>query len=78
MECEDIIKYISDYFDSALDEESKKEFTLHMKMCERCKILCKTMRKTILLSQQLYVKEEIIPEEVIVNVYYEVRLRYKK
>lgn len=77
MECEDIIKLLSDYIDGEIEDTMEEIIKEHIEECEKCLSLLRTMEKTIFLSRSI-LKEKKVPKSVIKRVYFEVKIRYKK
>lgn len=52
MNCEELIKYLSDYIDRDLDEQLRIDAQEHLATCNNCQIILDTTQKTILLCRQ--------------------------
>lgn len=52
MNCEEMIKYLSDYIDRDLDEQLRMEAQEHLATCNNCQIILNTTEKTIFLCRQ--------------------------
>jgi hypothetical protein len=52
MNCEELIKYLSDYIDRDLDEQLRVDAQEHLATCNNCQIILDTTQKTILLCRQ--------------------------
>ncbi len=52
MECQDLIKYLSDYIDNRLDEALTHAAQEHLATCSNCHIVLDSTQKTILLYRQ--------------------------
>jgi hypothetical protein len=51
MNCEQLIRYLSDYIDRNLSEELTEEARLHLATCRNCHIVLDTTRQTIQLCR---------------------------
>ncbi len=49
MNCEELIRYLSDYIDNNLDEELRADAEEHLRTCHNCHIVLDTTQKTILM-----------------------------
>lgn len=49
MNCEELIKYLSEYIDNDLSEELRADAQQHLATCHNCSVVLDTTRKTILL-----------------------------
>ena len=78
MKCDDVFKLISDYIDRELKRDIEEIIEEHIRECERCFALMKTLEKTIFLSKSIYKRRRKVPKKVLEKVYYEVRIRYRK
>jgi anti-sigma factor RsiW len=47
--CEELIRYLSDYIDQGLDEKLRAEAEEHLAACHNCHVVLDTTRKTITL-----------------------------
>jgi hypothetical protein len=52
MNCEQLIRYLSDYINQDLDEDLAAEAREHLATCKNCKIVLDTTRQTIRLYRQ--------------------------
>lgn len=52
MECQDLIKYLSDYIDNRLDEALTRAAQEHLATCANCHVVLDSTQKTILLYRQ--------------------------
>lgn len=52
MECEELIRYLSDYIDHQLDEELTEEAQEHLRTCHNCRVVLDSTQKMILLYRQ--------------------------
>jgi heterodisulfide reductase subunit B len=51
MNCEELVRYLSDYIDNDLDEDLSAEAQEHLSTCHNCHIVFDTTQKTIVLSR---------------------------
>lgn len=51
--CRDLLKDLSAYIDGELEEALCVEIENHMADCENCRVVVDTLRKTVLLYQEL-------------------------
>lgn len=49
MNCDDMLRYLSDYIDQCLDEELAEAFRDHLNCCPNCRIVLDSTKKVILL-----------------------------
>ena len=49
--CPELLNFLSDYVDGALQDELCAEIDRHLEGCENCRIVVDTLRKTIYLYQ---------------------------
>lgn len=61
MNCEDVVRYLSDYIDRGLSEELEAEARAHLVTCRNCHVVLDTTEKTITLFRQCEVR--VIPAE---------------
>jgi anti-sigma factor RsiW len=52
MQCEDLIRYLSDYIDNNLSEELAAEAREHLATCRNCHVVLDSTQQTILLYRQ--------------------------
>ncbi len=52
MNCEELVRYLSDYIDDNLSPELRAEAEAHLATCQNCHIVLDTTRKTILLYKE--------------------------
>ncbi|MCB9450131.1 MAG: zf-HC2 domain-containing protein [Anaerolineaceae bacterium] len=52
MECQELIKYLSDYIDNRLDEDLTRAAQEHLATCHNCHVVLDSTQKTILLYRQ--------------------------
>lgn len=48
MNCEQLIRYLSDYIDNNLDEALRQDAEEHLRTCHNCHVVLDSTRKTIL------------------------------
>ena len=70
IDCKNLEKFIIDFIDDALPEDTKLSFLQHIEECEHCNAYLQDYRKTITLSkatfaQERQAKEVGLPEELI-------------
>ena len=63
MNCQDILKNMSEYIDGELDGQLCAEIEAHIETCPDCKIVIDTLKKTIQLVQ-ISGKETELPKDV--------------
>jgi anti-sigma factor (TIGR02949 family) len=71
MECEELIRYLSDYIDGDLDEELAEAAREHLATCENCSVVLDSTQKTIALYR-LNGRKQQIPAERAQNLYDEI------
>jgi anti-sigma factor RsiW len=52
VDCQDLIKYLSDYIDNRLDEDLTRAAQEHLATCANCHVVLDSTQKTILLYRQ--------------------------
>ncbi len=52
MNCEELIRYLSDYIDNNLEESLRADAEEHLRSCHNCHIVLDTTQKTILLYRE--------------------------
>jgi predicted anti-sigma-YlaC factor YlaD len=77
MECEEIVRLLSEYLDRQLDKEIEQSMEEHFRECSRCLSLLHTVEKTLSISRAINPRRRI-PKKVERRIYYEIRIRYKK
>jgi anti-sigma factor RsiW len=53
MNCEELVRYLSDYIDNNLDEDLRADAEEHLRTCHNCHVVLDSTRKTILIYQEL-------------------------
>lgn len=71
MQCEELIRYLSDYIDGDLDEELAAAAREHLATCENCSVVLDTTQKTIALYR-LNGRRQQIPAERVQSLYDEI------
>lgn len=61
MNCEELVRYLSDYIDRGLTEELEAEARAHLASCPNCHVVLNTTQKTISLFRECEVR--FIPAE---------------
>ncbi len=61
MNCEELVRYLSDYIDRGLSEELEAEARAHLATCRNCHVVLNTTEKTITLFRQC--EARLIPAE---------------
>lgn len=61
MNCEELVRYLSDYIDRNLSEELEAEARAHLASCPNCHVVLNTTQKTITLFRECEVR--VIPAE---------------
>jgi predicted anti-sigma-YlaC factor YlaD len=51
MNCEQLVKYLSDYIDGSLGAELVAEAQEHLRTCQNCTVVLDSTQRTILLSR---------------------------
>ncbi|GAB4478062.1 MAG: hypothetical protein Kow00124_22020 [Anaerolineae bacterium] len=51
MDCQELVRYLSDYIDRELDEELTAEAREHLATCHNCRVVLDTTQKAILLCR---------------------------
>ena len=57
MNCQEFIRYISDYIDRNLNEELTQEAEEHLATCHNCHLVLDTTRQTIHLSRAMQARQ---------------------
>ena len=52
-ECQAFTRAVSDYLDDAVDAACRAALDAHLNSCERCRVLCQTLRRTVELYRRL-------------------------
>jgi len=79
MKCEECLELLSLYLDKELDQKSLNALKEHLALCKNCMAVFHTLEKTISLSFNYYKKNyHKVPRKVSSQVFYEIRIRYKK
>ena len=78
MKCKELFECLSEYIDKEMDREMEGIVEEHLRECERCIALFHTLEKMLFLSRQWHKKEFSTPKRVIKQVYYELKIKYKK
>jgi predicted anti-sigma-YlaC factor YlaD len=52
MDCEGLIRYLSDYIDHDLDDELAEEAREHLRTCKNCRVVLDSTQQMILLYRQ--------------------------
>lgn len=52
MECQDLVRYLSDFIDNNLDDELMQAARDHLATCHNCHVVLDSTQKTILLYRQ--------------------------
>lgn len=79
MNCEEILKILSEYIDRELEDDTEERANQHLRECERCFALLHTIEKTISLSREWYEeKTRQLPKMAVRKIYYEIRIKYKR
>jgi hypothetical protein len=52
MNCEELIRYLSDYIDRNLSDELQADAQAHLSTCRNCHVVLDTTRQTIYLYKQ--------------------------
>ncbi|NOZ14235.1 MAG: hypothetical protein GXO69_11455 [Acidobacteria bacterium] len=66
MECQEILKILSDYVDGELSENRCAEIRKHMEECSRCRKFAETFRESLELARKLERKQA--PQSVCESV----------
>lgn len=68
--CRELIDYIVDYVDGALDESAKLDFERHLEVCRSCRAYLETYRQTMSLTRIAVTDEplEDVPEELVQSI----------
>lgn len=61
MECQDLIRYLSDYIDRNLSDELMAEAREHLATCHNCHVVLDSTQQTILLYRQRGQKQGLPP-----------------
>jgi predicted anti-sigma-YlaC factor YlaD len=68
MNCEELIRYLSDYIDNDLEEELRRDAQEHLATCKNCKIMLDSTQQTIILYRKA--QRQVIPamrREILFN-----------
>jgi len=52
MNCEELIRYLSDYIDNGLSESLRADAEEHLALCHNCHVVLDTTRQTIVLYKE--------------------------
>ena len=52
MKCEELLQYLSDYIDQALDEDLTAEAQEHLATCHNCRVVLDSTQQTIFLFRE--------------------------
>ncbi len=52
MNCQDVVRYLSDYIDGVLDEPLMEEARAHIATCRNCHVVLDSTKRTILLYRR--------------------------
>ena len=68
--CRQLIDFIVDYVDGALDEVSKQDFERHLGVCPSCQAYLESYRTTMSLTKITVTDEplEDVPEELVARI----------
>ncbi|MCL4248547.1 MAG: zf-HC2 domain-containing protein [Anaerolineae bacterium] len=61
MECQDLVRYLSDFIDNNLDDELMQAARDHLATCHNCHIVLDSTQKTILLYRQKGQQQGMMP-----------------
>ncbi len=61
MNCEELVRYLSDYIDRGLSEDLEAEARAHLASCHNCHVLLNTTHKTITLFREC--EARVIPAQ---------------
>jgi predicted anti-sigma-YlaC factor YlaD len=62
MQCQDLIRYLSDYIDQNLDKTLMAEAREHLATCQNCHVVLDSTQQTILLYRQAGHKHSLPPK----------------
>lgn len=71
--CNDLLRYLSEYIDGDLDKDLCVDLEQHLKGCRNCKVVINTMKKTIELYQ-IDAEGYEIPEDLKRRLFYQLDL----
>lgn len=54
MTCDELVTYLSDYIDQALDEDLASAAQQHLATCQNCQVVVRTTQRVIQLGQAQY------------------------
>ena len=65
--CRQLIDYIIDYVDGALDEMAQRDFERHLAVCSSCQAYLQTYRQTMNVTRIVVTDEplEDVPEDLV-------------
>lgn len=68
--CRQLIDFIVDYIDGALDETSRHELERHLAVCPSCQAYLETYRETMTLTRIAITDEPLqdVPEELVKTI----------
>jgi len=61
MECQELVRYLSDFIDNNLDEELMQAAREHLATCHNCHVVLDSTQKTILLYRRRGERESMSP-----------------
>ena len=53
MNCEELVRYLSDYIDNNLDDALRADAEEHLRTCRNCHVVLDSTRKTILIYKEV-------------------------
>ena len=66
--CRELIEFIGDYVEGALDEVSRSDFERHLERCRSCQAYLKTYETTLVLIHAPLAEDALatdVPEELV-------------
>ena len=74
--CKELLGFLSEYIDGALQEELCAVIDRHLAECENCRVVVNTLRKTVELYQETGVPAagEPLPEDVRQRLFFHLNL----
>ncbi len=58
MTCQELVELVTEYFDGALDEQTRAEFEAHVEVCPGCDAYVEQMRMTVRIARDVKALEQ--------------------
>lgn len=77
MQCEDLVKYLSDYLDDDLPEALRADAREHLLTCENCRVVLDSTQRAILLYREAGQRQHI-PLDRQQALYHQLEAAFKR